>query len=74
MTVLVTRPQLVKILQVRHHTTANHWVKKSRLEVVERRGRETYFDACELLAFFEHQKYLAHAQNLRQWIIEQEGK
>ena len=74
MTVLVTRPQLIKALRVKHHAGGNYWVKKARLEVVERHGHSTFFNAHELLAFFEANKYYRLAENLRQWIAMQEGK
>ena len=74
MTTLITRRELIKALKVNHHAGANYWVKKAKLEMVERHGHARYFNARELLAFFEQNKYFQLAENLRQWIEQQEGK
>ena len=72
MTVLVTRRELIKALKVNHHAGANYWVKKAKLEMVERHSHSIFFDAYELLSFFEQNKYFQLAENLRQWIEQQE--
>ena len=72
MTVLITRRELIKALKVNHHAGASYWLRKAKLEMVERHSHSIFFDACELLAFFEQNKYLKLAANLRQWIEMQE--
>ena len=70
----VSRPQLREILSLNSHSQAAHWVRKANLEVVERGGKKgmVFFNAYDLLVFFKSQKYITHAQNLTNWINQQQ--
>jgi len=70
----IARPQLQKVLDCNSTSAAGHWIRRAKMEPIERGGRHgmVYFDAHELLAFFEENKYLPHASLLQAWIDEQE--